>query len=204
MTLPDFTEKFCDRFDVSGTLPLAAKEFAALAGARKSRVGYCWEIKQSRDWVHFTVVLTREGKDQATFLFSLGTVEADEKDHKEQRPAALEKLFKRILSLGREATFDIMATFTFPLNKYKAAIELPTVAKIPATGANVEARIFGVRVVYSGLPLKWVIVDVDEEEGEIQVTVNSSTKIAMSEQFLTRAFEQVSAIGGLFVNEKTQ
>lgn len=203
MTLPDFTDRLCNDFIVSATLPLTPKEFGALRGARSRKrvVGYCWETKQNRGWVHCTVVLDRDSKDKVHFRFSMGRVDRDH-GQREQTPVEFEKLLNGVVALGKEAAFHIRTNFCFPSDVYKTAIGLPAEFKGPAPTTGVESQIVGVRIAFSGVSLKWVIVDVDEDENEIQVTVQDSITVGMSEQFVTKALEQASAIGRLFVNQK--
>ncbi len=203
MTLPDFTDRLCSDFSVSATLSLTPKEFGALRGARsrKSVVAYCWEMKQSSGWVHCTVSLDRVSKDKVRFFFFMGRIDDDE-GRRERKPVEFEKLLNNVAALGKEAVFSIRATFRFPIDAYRNAIDLPVAFKGPSPTAGIESRIVGVRIAFSGASLKWVIVDVDEDEKEIQLTVQDSIAVGISEQFLTKALEQTSVIGRLFVNPK--
>jgi hypothetical protein len=146
-------------------------------------------------------MLDRVSDGKARFRFFMGRFD-DDKGRREQKPVEFEKLLNDVAALGKEATFNIRTTFCFPIDAYKTAIGLPAAFKGPSPTAGIESQIVGVRIAFSGASLKWVIVDVDEDEKEIQVTVQDSIAVGMSEQFLTKALEQTSVIGRLFVNPK--
>ena len=145
------------------------------------------------------------------YLFAFRLRAKNSVDYKEICKA-FPSIQKRIEALRQYGVkeFEAMACteFGFSLNAFKPVGQLPILASLPLTADLTEKlgspklTAFGVSFDDSPLGLENAIIDFEEEENNLSITISSSFLSESMDKLIANAYEHVAEIAKLFVVKK--